>query len=563
MTASRIGLRRGIGIFVCAGIIVLVAAFAGLFRAAPLEASVGESFLAIPGMADGNRAHRGWIRVEAHYWPSEDADIFQGRNRPRRDKLYFLGPPAPATGPGTLVISIDKRNPQLRRVLAACAAKAELPGMRFSESSDRARGLSELGERPASIPESFEYQLGQVTFSQCPQVDGAPEQAIVLSFKTIAMLNYSGPYAGLKLELEPAKLAPIASLGQTRAFVISWYGVANDVSPGQCQVINAKPTENDFFALRTPEETARIRGELAAKKTSVSYEDEQMAHRGPLGLNAGLLPGIVRDPGHVVPQISIARGMDLDGDDGSGRPPAGICRHRNYLSDDGRKGIDNQLFTVQGCVPGYMGHKGFLMQYRNEQRRNGLLSIMVIISGIDNDRDDDSVDVTLAYSRDPMAKSSNGALILHDYTYRLASQPEYTHYFMRLHGRMENGVVTTDPVDRLQIHGGIDALVTLYQGRLRLRIMPDGSLKGIAAGYEDWRRLMMLNTNSRAESLYGYQSPGMYQALKRSADGLKDPETGECRGISAAYDLEGSPAFIPPEDIQKYFTPSGQTIAGR
>ena len=26
--------------------------------------------------------------------------------------------------------------------------------------------------------------------------------------------------------------------------------------------------------------------------------------------------------------------------------------------------------------------------------------------------DDDSVDVTLAYSRDPMAKSSNGALIL-------------------------------------------------------------------------------------------------------------------------------------------------------
>jgi len=154
-------------------------------------------------------------------------------------------------------------------------------------------------------------------------------------------------------------------------------------------------------------------------------------------------------------------------------------------------------------------------------------------------------------------------LILHDYTYRLASQPEYTHYFMRLHGRMENGVVTTDPAERLQIHGGIDALVTLYQGRLRLQMMPDGSLKGVAAGYEDWRRLMMLNTNSRAESLYGYQSPGMYQALKRSADGLKDPETGECRGISAAYDLEGSPAFIPPEDIQKYFTPSAQTIAGR
>ena len=33
----------------------------------------------------------------------------------------------------------------------------------------------------------------------------------------------------------------------------------------------------------------------------------------------------------------------------------------------------------------------------------------------------------------------------------------------------------------------------------------------------------------------------------RAADGLKDPETGEFNGLSAAYEMEGLPAFIPSE----------------
>jgi hypothetical protein len=38
----------------------------------------------------------------------------------------------------------------------------------------------------------------------------------------------------------------------------------------------------------------------------------------------------------------------------------------------------------------------------------------------------------------------------------------------------------------------------------------------------------------------------MYNALKRFADGLKDPDTGEYNGISSAYDVEGVPAFVVP-----------------
>ena len=198
-------------------------------------------------------------------------------------------------------------------------------------------------------------------------------------------------------------------------------------------------------------------------------------------------------------------------------------------------------------MPGHQGHKGFLMQYRNEQRKNGLLSILVQISGIDQEQNDNRVDVALLYSRDPMAKDASGAQILADYTFRVTDNPEYTHYFARLPGRIVNGVVFTEQVRKVQVNPGIDTEVTLFDAAMRLEILPDGNLKGVLGGYEDWRRVMALNSSSNSESLYGFQCPAMYNALKRAADGMKDPVTGECNGISSAYDIEGVPAFIPPQ----------------
>jgi hypothetical protein len=213
---------------------------------------------------------------------------------------------------------------------------------------------------------------------------------------------------------------------------------------------------------------------------------------------------------------------------------------------DGRTGIDNQLYRVQGCMPGYQGHKGFLMQYRNEQRRNGLLSILLQVSGIDDDRNDDSVDVAVYYSLDHMAKDASGKQILPDYSFRVTDNPEYTHYFTRLHGRIVDGVIITDPVKRLQFNPGLDPELTLADARLRLQILPDGALKGIVGGYEDWHRDMELNAMSNSESLYGFQCPAIYNALRAAADGMKNPDSGECDGISAAYDIEGVPAFLVP-----------------
>lgn len=544
------------------GVLVLACGMAGSASAVPY---IGESFLQIPGVTGDwkGQEHRNWVKTEAHYWKKDESlGVFgaSGRRRGRgiRPHPWFSGPTAPSQGPDKLVIAVDKHNPVLPEFMRRCAGKAAMPEVTFAESSMRSRPLTELGERPDSVPTWFEYRLSGVQFVDCPVVPAAPEQAIVVSFNAIDWLNYKGDADGIDNHTAPAAVGPINLSGTTRTFVISWFAQAHDVSDSQCPKLNERPSEDEYYALMTPQEAAAERERLKSQG-GVGYENGVMDLRGPHKLSATLLPGIVPDPGLVVPQTNLARGLDLDGDDGTGKPPAGIRKHKNYVSEDGRKGIDNQLFTVQGCIKGYMGHKGFLMQYSNEQRRNGLVSMIVQISGIDNDKNDDSVDVAMLYSRDPMAKSADGSRILPDYTFRLTDDVAFTHYFARLHGRIVNGVIVTDPVEQLQFQPGIDALITFYHAAVRLQIEPDGTLKGIVGGYQDWRRLMMINAGSTQELNFGLNAPAMYDALKRYADGLKDPVTGEYLGISSAYDIEGVPAFIPPRQLRALAAHGNQT----
>jgi hypothetical protein len=328
--------------------------------------------------------------------------------------------------------------------------------------------------------------------------------------------------------------------------VITWFAVANDVSDRQCATLNSKPLEADYYALMSKADADKERAELSGKG-GVNYENGQMGYRGPHKLSATMLPGIVPDPGQVEPQLNVARGINLDGDDGKGQPPAGICKHKNYDSEDGRTGIDNQLYTVQGCVGGFQGHKGFVLQFANNQMHDGQMSILIEISGIDDERNDDSVYVTLAYSLDPMTKSASGMQILPDYTFRVTDDPEYAHYFTRVRGRIVNGVLTTEKMKHFWLNlgnVGTPRELKLADAQMRLVLQADGTIKGVIGGYQDWRKISSTYISSTSELYHGFQQPAMYNALKRAADGMKDPITGECNGISSAYDIEGVPAFV-------------------
>jgi hypothetical protein len=253
----------------------------------------------------------------------------------------------------------------------------------------------------------------------------------------------------------------------------------------------------------------------------------------------------VADPGFFEPNVDVAQGFDLDGDDGSGAPPKGVRKHKNYVSPDGRRGIDNQLFAIQGCIVG-LRRNGFRPMLSNEGRRAGSLSILIEVSGIDDERNDDDVAVTILYSTDPMRRDGKSKVVLPHFTFRVNEAPEYSLDFVRFKGRIVDGVLTTAPVKQMRIH---DSSVSgLSDARMRIEFKPDGTMNAVLGGYQDWRVYMAtaISKSSDYEYTIGYEIPGLYNAIKRAADGLQDPASGEFTGISSAYEIVGVPAFIPP-----------------
>jgi hypothetical protein len=515
-----------------------------LFGAGPAQAYIGPSFLQVPGLEGGWRGaeYKGWVRLEANYWnakPRRSPPLYQGHSR-----NVFSGPLAPRSGAGQLAVSLDKHSPAYAAMMKLCRRGTPVPELTYAESAERARPPAELGGRPADVPEYFEYSLKDVTLS-CPEVAAAPEQAFVLRFGDIAWRNYQG---GNQTSIaEPAPLPPAQRSGKSMAYIVHRLVSANAVKPDQCPVMSKAPTEADYYALMPPEQAAKRKAEFTPKGGVLAqFITGVLAERGPDGLNVALLPGIVADPGQPGPRTAVARGFNLDGKRGNGVGP----QHRDYVSESGQPGIDNQLFTVDGCIKGF-GPIGILTVTTTEGRRNGEISLMVLVSGIDDERNDDSVDVTLFYSRDPMMKSATGKDILPGYTFRLSEDAERTPYFQRMHGRIVDSIVLTDPVKAIDLDRGRDS-TRLFDGRVRLEMRPDRTLKGVIGGYMDWRYMANYwGCLTFFEAGMGYSVPGVYNALKRAADGLPDPVTGELTGISAAYDIDGVAAYLAPEEERK------------
>jgi type VI protein secretion system component Hcp len=502
---------------------------------------IGPSYLEVPGVRGDASAtpFRGWLRAEAHYWGERPARKAIRGISGKESGLIFTFSNAPREGASVLSLAIDKRSPALPGLMALCRAGQAVPQVQFAEVAEFARHPQEHGPRPADVPADYRYVLKDATLS-CPEVAAATEQAIAIAFKAIEWRNVRPQQPDPRpITAQPASLPRGARGGANRTFVISWFAPVADASENQCPAMNRKPTQDEYFALMPPERASRQRAALAG---SGGANTTVLPYRGPDEMNVILLPGIVGDPGHVLPVADVVRGFDLDGRDGGGL-------HRDFVSPDGRRGIDNQLFTLLGCVEGWR-RRGFLPMIGNELRRAGGLSILVDISGIDDPRNDDEVFVTLLYSADPMKRDGTSKIVLPDFTFRPNPNPEFSQDFARFRGRMVDGAVMTDALPLVTLHEGPTSTWPLFDARMRVELLADGTMKATLGGYRDWRELLAMAffQASDYENTIGFNAPAMYNAARRAADGLPDAETGRLNGLSAAYEMEGVPAFITPED---------------
>jgi hypothetical protein len=259
----------------------------------------------------------------------------------------------------------------------------------------------------------------------------------------------------------------------------------------------------------------------------------------------------------------VADGIDLDGVDSSaGQPDAGgMCPHQDFVGRDGRRGIDNQFFRVVGC------NRSFQSTGQSNGFAVGMLTgswgVLITLEGVEDARNDDSVEVGIMSNADPIQLSPTREPL----AYATYAMHQDSRYRTRMHGRIKDGVLTTDPAD-LRFYTEVNSLFNdrlLKRARLQVTLSETGIIEGYLAGYapvesaydmqfgfrnaknaagEPGAEMLRLHTANGAARVLGYTCQGAYQSLEQHADADPDPQTGACTSISMQYRIKAIPAFV-------------------
>ena len=263
-------------------------------------------------------------------------------------------------------------------------------------------------------------------------------------------------------------------------------------------------------------------------------------------------------------QSPYSLGLNLD----AGAAKGSTCAHEKFTSPTGEKGIDNQEYRAMGCTlewRGADGSGGDILRGMRSYHSSGEWTQVLLLRGVDSLQNDNDVEVVYANTSDRPNLDNNGNF-LSGVSFTVNDTPP--RYRNVLHGRIVNGVLTTRPQDIVlaQTMGqggardirGARTKWEMRQGRLQLAFQPDGSLRGLVGGYKpifEVYQAMALGGAGTA-LVAGIDCAAYHATLQKLADGLRDPKTGQCSGVSSAEQISAVPAFI--NDV-----PTGQRTAAR
>ena len=265
--------------------------------------------------------------------------------------------------------------------------------------------------------------------------------------------------------------------------------------------------------------------------------------RGPDGQSSHFYPWLVKDP-IPFPELQTKKsvGLNLDGTP-DGRATDTTCQHEKFVSPEGQP-VDNQMARVISCSPSWRPD-GFNREFLGGEFENSPTNRLVIeITGVDDERNDPDVEVTIAKGRDKLVSSAPGKFV--PYLYQRIDD-RYPRFISKTRGRIVDGVLTTDPIAvmdrsvRWVNHPGEDRL---REARVSLKLTEDGA-EGYVAGYEDLKIWWNMYGKGPQGMLGPFSYVGQYNAATRYADGYKDPATGQCRAISTTYRVTAVRALIP------------------
>lgn len=262
-----------------------------------------------------------------------------------------------------------------------------------------------------------------------------------------------------------------------------------------------------------------------------------------------------------------AEGIDLDNSIGK----------EDFQGFDGVAGVDNQFYRVVGCSHAYrQGGQGNMFEI---EMRTGAWGLLVRLMDVDDLVNDNHVRVGLYANSDPIYLSAQREPLPYA-TYSMHQDPQL---HAETDGVIRDGKLSTRPVDFRSLSSVNSMLVhrVLRDVRLEASINDDGTISGYLAGYSPVEDLYdesfgfrnaiksdgsLAPENLRARSAHGksrvlgYNCPGMYQALKKHADGHPD-DLGVFTSVSQQYVIKAIPAFIvdvPTESLNQSLTRVGE-----
>jgi hypothetical protein len=341
---------------------------------------------------------------------------------------------------------------------------------------------------------------------------------------------------------DTAGAKPSRTLGfAVTSFPYAIYKGANDCPDGM-----AMAAKEIYLAATTPVERARL-----TKPENVK-EFEQKAYHTTDGKDLCQAPDYPRAPQRT-PQGKISYGMNLDGTT-DGAATDTTCAHEKFTTPDGVAAVDNQTYRVLGCSSnfrGFPGEEGYLESLRNAAFKDGGTTMLIEVMGVKDLKNSDDVTVGVYNGASPMMIDANGHML----PYASLTVTSDKKFQAVVHGKIVDGVLTTTPGDiNLQYDfGGYPSYFHYKAARLRLQLNADGTAKGMLAGYIVATDVD-LTSHAKQESaeMIGYDCPTFSQAVRRFADGFKDPKTGQCTALSTAFNIDAIPAFvIHPDDVKK------------
>ena len=362
----------------------------------------------------------------------------------------------------------------------------------------------------------------------------------IFAIAVACLLGASAQLQASSTDASPGSAKPVA--GKTRGFVFSYFWYAMSYGADDC---------TDGLAI------ALAGSVVPATPYNAGRPTKKTGRFGPDGTDDQCTaPWAFEDPAMRTGHGRVAYGMNLDGSDGKA-PAPNTCAHEKYTGVDGARGVDNQLYRIVGCINAYRPESTFqgnvIRDFIVSARQDGQVTTAIEINGMTDERNDPDVQVGIYSSANPTQYDANRQGVPYT-SVTVTSNPRWRNM---THGKIVDGVLTTDPVDIRLDHyqgQGLKDHAELYirGARIRLEIQPDGTAKGMLAGYSDVETVyhaefgMMYSVLPRS---FGYTCPAAYSALNKLADGYPDPKTGKCTAISTAYSIEAAPAFlIHPKD---------------